>query len=81
MIDPEKILSELQDVARREATPPIDVRGRVMQTLSQPSQMTRQEFVLPAFAGVAVISAIVTAILALPVWQEIMDPWSLFFFN
>ena len=78
MTDVDRLLSGLSDVARRDSAPPVDLRARVMQTLTRHPQVVPREGPLFAFAGVAVAAAAAMAIALLPAWLAALDPWTYF---
>ena len=75
MIDPDKLLSELSEAARRETAPTLDVRMRVMESISAQKQTLRPDVTPFAFVGVAAALAVCVAIAFLPAWQTMSEPW------
>lgn len=80
MTDIDKLLTSLSNIAQPLSPPPVDVRWRVMRTLSQYRRTVPQKPVaMPVFAGLAVMASLAGVILLLPAWVAMLDPWSFFF--
>lgn len=77
MADPLKILNDLSARAREESPPQIDVSSRVLLRLSQEAPAPAWPMALVA-AGSAVAALVVLSI-SLPLFEMVMDPWSVFF--
>ena len=75
----ETLLKQLGDVARRESTPNVDVRLRVLQTISVPRSAPRLDIIPIIFSGVAVSVAAILFLACLPSWQTMFDPWASYF--
>ncbi|MBM4005829.1 MAG: hypothetical protein FJ295_21510 [Planctomycetes bacterium] len=75
MNEVDKILNRLSEAARREAAPQVDVRTRVIETLSVRLRPAPLDFVPIAFAGAALAIAAVFLITMLPTWQAVTEPW------
>ena len=76
MTDVEKMLHDLASAARADLGPEIDVRSRVIQTLSEPARIPPLERTPFVLGGVAVVVAVVGTILLIPKCQSMFDPWS-----
>lgn len=75
MNDIDKLLHNLAYQARSEPAQPIDVRARVMQTVSSRNYAAPLDISPIVFAGVSVAIAAGFLIALLPTWMTLMDPW------
>lgn len=75
MIDPHDLLSELSNAARRESIPSVDVRMRVMESISVSSQIPRPDATPIVCCGIAVALAACVVIGLFPTWQTLSEPW------
>lgn len=73
--DVDKLLRDLARAAQSEPVQPLDVRVRVMQTLSMQSRPAPLDFLPIAFAGAAVAVAAGFIIALLHAWQTLTEPW------
>ena len=79
MKDMESLLNDLGATARREVPPDIDVRDKVLMTLSTRRDVVRLDVVPLVFSGFAVTAAAVLVFLCFPSWQTMSDPWASYF--
>ena len=75
MTDPHDLLSELSKTARRESVPAVDVRPRVMESISVSSQIPRPDATPIVCCGIAVALAACVVIGLFPTWQTLSEPW------
>ena len=73
------LLSELGELARRESSPTVDVRVRVLQTIDVERRVAKLDLVPIAFGGVAITVAATFVISLLPSWQTMFEPWVSYF--
>lgn len=76
MNDIDQLLHNLSAAARSEPPPQIDVRARVLASLSVRSRRVALDIVPIAFAGAALTVAAVALTIVLPSWQTLTEPWS-----
>lgn len=74
MTDVDRLLRDLANGARPETATAIDVRARVLRTLSARPRPAPLEVAPIAFAGVAIAVAAVAVIALLPAWQTMLEP-------
>lgn len=79
MSEVDAILSQLGDTARKEPSPDVDVRLRVMQTVSIQQPVIQMDMLPIVFSGVAVTAAAMIFIVCFPSWQTMFDPWASYF--
>lgn len=75
MNDIDELLQNMSAVARREPPPQIDVRARVLASLSIRSRCDRLDVFPIAFAGAALAVAAAVLLIVLPSWQALAEPW------
>ncbi len=75
MTDADEVLCELSSLARLETEPVINVRTRVMRTISAQPRRAALDVMPVAFAGIAVTVAAGVLIALLPTWQMMFEPW------
>ncbi len=81
MTDIDKILHDLSDVARTEVLQSVDVRARVMTTISSKPKSVPLDVLPIVVTAVAVAIAATAVFLLLPVWQTMFEPWASYFPN
>lgn len=79
MNEVDAILNQLGDAARKEPSPDVDVRLRVMQTVAVQRPVLKLDIVPIVFSGVAVTAAAMIFIVCFPSWQTMFDPWASYF--
>ncbi len=79
MTDVDKLLCSLSSIARPDTQSRIDVRARVMHTVSFQSQPALLDLMPLMFSGAAVACATATVIVLLPTWQIMSEPWISYF--
>ncbi len=75
MTDPHDLLTKLAECARAAPSPKVDVRARVMESLSTRSTVLQADPAPLAFCGVAVALAASAVFAFLPFWQLLSEPW------
>lgn len=75
MNDVDKLLRGLSESARSEPARPLDVRARVLKTVSMQPRLAPLDMVPIAFAGAAMAVAATVLIALLPAWQTLTEPW------
>ncbi len=75
MIDPHTLLTDLSKSARRESVPAVDVRMRVMESLSVQSQIPRPDLTSVVCCGLAIALSACVVIAMFPTWQTLSEPW------
>lgn len=76
MNDVDQLLQNLSATARAELPPPMDVRARVLASLSIRSRRDPLDIAPIAFAGAALTIAAAALLMVLPSWQTLTEPWS-----
>lgn len=76
MNDVDQLLQNLSAAARSEPPPQIDVRARVLSSLSIRSRRDRLDMVPIAFAGAALAVAAAALLMVLPSLQTLTEPWT-----
>ncbi|MCA9217780.1 MAG: hypothetical protein KDB27_32145 [Planctomycetales bacterium] len=76
MTDPEQLLRELAESTRSAPPPKVDVRDRVMDTISARSQVLPPDPVPLAFCGFAIALAASVVFVYLPLWHALSEPWA-----
>lgn len=76
MKDTDQLLHDLSTTARSEPPPQVDVRERVLASLSIRSRRDPLDIVPVAFAGAALTVAAAALLIVLPSWQTLTEPWS-----
>lgn len=74
--DVDRVLSKLAEAARSEPTPPINVRDRVMQTVSTRPRDSVLDLTPIACAGFAMAVAATALFALLPTWRSLLEPWA-----
>lgn len=77
MADPLKILEDLSIKARRESPPSIDVSPRVLLRLK--GEVPGPAWPLAFVASGAAVAALAVLSISLPLYEMLMEPWSVFF--
>lgn len=75
MRDVDRLLVDLSRAARSDATPNVDVRARVIDSLKAQSSSGITDIAPIAFAGLAVTVAAVFVFTTLPLWRTLAEPW------
>jgi hypothetical protein len=75
--DPLKILEDLSIKARRESPPSIDVSARVLLRLK--GEVPGPAWPLAFVASGAAVAALAVLSISLPLYEMLMEPWSVFF--
>ena len=77
MNDVDALLDELGERARRETLPDIDVRARVMQSVS--TVCVKADWFPVVCGSVSFVVAAALLMVCLPSWHTMFDPWAGFF--
>jgi ABC-type phosphate/phosphonate transport system permease subunit len=75
MTDVAKLLRELSRVDQTDAARAVNVRARVLQTITTQLRPAPLDVLPIAFTGVAIAVAAVVVIALLPAWQTMSEPW------
>ena len=73
------LLNQLGDAARKESSPDVDVRLRVLQTIAVQRPAVKLDIIPIVFSGMAVTVAATLFIAFFPSWQTMFDPWASYF--
>lgn len=73
------LLNQLGESARKEPPPEVDVRDRVLQTISVQQPSLKLDTVPLVFSGIAIAVAAMLLVACFPSWQTMFDPWASFF--
>ena len=77
MNDVDGLLNQLGKAARREPSPSVDVRERVLQSVS--IAPVKVDWFPVVCGGIACVVAATLLVACLPCWQTMFDPWASFF--
>lgn len=75
----DQLLTNAGVAARKEASPEIDVRSKVLGTIAARPAVAKLDLVPIVFSGAAVTVAAMLCIACLPSWQTMFDPWASYF--
>lgn len=65
--------------ARKDASPEIDVRSRVLCTIAARPETVKLDLVPIVFSGAAIAVATLLCVACLSSWQTMFNPWASFF--